>query len=48
MNKYAYLHVLQGHYGQGWEGALLDAYGVAPDAQRTGFYRLVWDVGDVS
>ena len=30
------------------EDALLDAYGIAPDAERTRFYRLLWDVGDVS
>jgi kanamycin kinase len=36
------------NYGPGWERALLDAYGVAPDAERTSFYRLLWDVGDVS
>ena len=29
------------NYGPGWEGLLLGAYGVAPDATRTGYYRLV-------
>jgi aminoglycoside phosphotransferase len=38
----------QWNYGPGWEDALLDAYGVAPDAERTRFYRLLWDVGDAS
>lgn len=30
------------NYGPGWEGALLDAYGIAPDPLRTGFYRRLW------
>ena len=38
----------QWNYGPGWEDALLDAYGIAPDAERTRFYRLLWDVGDAS
>ena len=38
----------QWNYGPGWEDALLDAYGVAPDAERTRFYRLLWDAGDAS
>lgn len=38
----------QWNYGPGWEHALLDAYGIAPDAARTRFYRLLWDVGDAS
>ena len=29
------------NYGPGWEGLLLDAYGVAPDAARTTYYRLL-------
>ena len=33
------------NYGPGWEGALLDAYGVAPDAERTAYYRALWDAG---
>lgn len=33
------------NYGPGWEGALLAAYGVAPDAVRTAYYRLLWDLG---
>lgn len=36
------------NYGPGWENALLDAYGVAPDDERSRFYRLVWDIGDAS
>ncbi|MGW1889862.1 phosphotransferase [Streptomyces sp. NPDC002004] len=31
------------NYGPGWEGALLDAYGIAPDPERTDFYRRLWD-----
>jgi kanamycin kinase len=34
------------NYGPGWEDALLDAYGVAPDPERTAFYRLLWDCAD--
>ena len=33
------------NYGQGWEEALLDAYGIAPDETRTAYYRLLWDLG---
>jgi kanamycin kinase len=33
------------NYGPGWEAALLDAYGVAPDPDRTRYYRLLWDLG---
>ncbi|WP_212719387.1 aminoglycoside 3'-phosphotransferase [Blastococcus sp. CCUG 61487] len=33
------------NFGPGWEPHLLDAYGVEPDAERTAFYRLLWDVG---
>jgi kanamycin kinase len=29
------------NYGPGWESLLLDAYGVAPDAARTRYYRLL-------
>jgi kanamycin kinase len=32
------------NYGPGWESALLDAYGVDPDAERTAYYRLLWDL----
>ena len=35
---------VQWSYGPGWEGALLDAYGVAADPERTRYYRLLWDV----
>jgi kanamycin kinase len=31
------------NYGPGWEGPLLDAYGVDPDPARTDFYRRLWD-----
>jgi kanamycin kinase len=33
------------NYGEGWEAALLDAYGVDPDEARTRYYRLLWDLG---
>ncbi len=35
----------QWNYGQGWEGLLLDAYGIEPDHDRTRYYRLLWDLG---
>lgn len=31
------------NYGPGWEDHLLDSYGVAPDPERTRYYRLLWD-----
>ncbi len=31
------------NYGPGWEGALLDAYGIAPDPERASFYRALWN-----
>lgn len=34
----------QWNYGPGWEGALLQAYGVHPDPERTRYYRLLWDL----
>ena len=33
------------NYGPGWEQVLLDAYGIKPDAQRTRYYRLLWELG---
>ena len=33
------------NYGPGWEQLLLDAYGIKPDAQRTRYYRLLWELG---
>jgi kanamycin kinase len=33
------------NYGPGWETALLDAYGIDPDPERTAYYRLLWDLG---
>jgi kanamycin kinase len=33
------------NYGPGWETPLLNAYGIAPDADRTRYYRLLWDLG---
>ena len=35
----------QWNFGAGWEGVLLDAYGVGPDPERTRYYRLLWDLG---
>jgi kanamycin kinase len=32
------------NYGPGWEGRLLEAYGVEPDPDRSAYYRLLWDV----
>lgn len=34
---------LEWNYGPGWDRVLLDAYGVAPDDERTAFYRALWD-----
>jgi kanamycin kinase len=33
------------NYGPGWEPALLEAYGVDPDPERTEYYRLLWELG---
>lgn len=33
------------NYGPGWEDALLDAYGVGPDPERTAYYRDLWEAG---
>lgn len=33
------------NYGSGWEGAVLDAYGIEPDPERTAYYRLLWELG---
>lgn len=33
------------NYGPGWEQPLLDAYGIRPDAARTRYYRLLWELG---
>ncbi|WP_312858070.1 aminoglycoside 3'-phosphotransferase [Pseudonocardia pini] len=32
------------NFGPGWEAPLLDAYGIAPDPDRTRYYRLLWDL----
>lgn len=32
------------NYGVEWEGALLDAYGVAPDPERTTYYRMLYEL----
>jgi aminoglycoside phosphotransferase len=33
------------NYGPGWEPMLLRSYGIAPDPQRTAYYRLLWQLG---
>jgi kanamycin kinase len=33
------------NYGPGWEGLLLDAYGVSADRERMRYYRLLWELG---
>jgi kanamycin kinase len=33
------------NYGPGFEDLLLEAYGVEPDAERSAYYRLLWDLG---
>jgi kanamycin kinase len=32
------------NYGPGWEGTLLDAYGISLDRERTSFYRKLWEL----
>jgi len=32
------------NFGPGWDGLLLDAYGIGPDPERTRYYRLLWDL----
>lgn len=32
------------NYGPAWEATLLSAYGVAPDPDRTRYYRLLYDL----
>ncbi|MEL7974277.1 aminoglycoside 3'-phosphotransferase [Isoptericola sp. F-RaC21] len=36
---------LEWNYGDGYEPAFFDAYGIAPDAERIAFYRHLWDLG---
>lgn len=31
------------NYGPGWEDALIEAYGVAPDRERLAYYRALWN-----
>ena len=33
------------NYGPGWEEPLYDAYGIAPDAEKIRYYRLLWSLG---
>jgi kanamycin kinase len=33
------------NYGPGWDRLLLQVDGVPPDAERTRYYRLLWDLG---
>jgi kanamycin kinase len=32
------------NYGPGWDGLLLDSYGIEHDPERTRYYRLLWDL----
>jgi len=32
------------NYGEGYEDALLEAYGIEADAERTAYYRALWDL----
>ena len=32
------------NYGSGWQGLLLEAYGIDPDPVRTHYYRVLWDL----
>lgn len=32
------------NFGPEWAPALLEAYGIAPDPERTAYYRLLWDL----
>ncbi|WP_258368801.1 aminoglycoside 3'-phosphotransferase [Curtobacterium sp. MCBD17_013] len=34
------------NFGDGWESLFLDAYGIAPDPERTRWYRTLWNLGD--
>ncbi|PBC78466.1 kanamycin kinase [Streptomyces sp. TLI_235] len=34
------------NYGPGWEEPMLAAYGIAPDRERTAYYRLLWHLAD--
>jgi len=43
-DRWADLAVATWNYGPGWEGLLLDAYGIKPDPDRTRYYRLLWDL----
>lgn len=36
---------LEWNYGDGYEPAFFDGYGIAPDAERIAFYRRLWDLG---
>ncbi|GAA1740913.1 aminoglycoside 3'-phosphotransferase [Isoptericola hypogeus] len=36
---------LEWNYGDGYEPAFFDAYGIEPDAERIAFYRHLWDLG---
>ncbi|MFI2101708.1 phosphotransferase [Isoptericola sp. NPDC019693] len=36
---------LEWNYGDGYEPAFFDAYGIAPDEERIAFYRHLWDLG---
>ncbi|WP_166849275.1 aminoglycoside 3'-phosphotransferase [Isoptericola sp. BMS4] len=36
---------LEWNYGDGYEAAFFDAYGIAPDPERIAFYRRLWHLG---
>ncbi|GAB6937275.1 phosphotransferase [Isoptericola variabilis] len=36
---------LEWNYGDGYEPAFFEGYGIAPDAGRIAFYRRLWDLG---
>jgi len=36
---------LDWNFGPGWQELFLDAYGIAADADRLAYYRLLWDLG---
>jgi kanamycin kinase len=37
---------LDWNYGAGYQAAFFDSYGVEPDTERIGYYRLLWDLGE--
>jgi kanamycin kinase len=35
---------MEWNFAPGYDGAVYDAYGVAPDQERIAYYRLLWDM----